>query len=77
MIILNDEELQQLEAVNNENVHLNRAIKATALSDNKHAVSADILTDQVTWFNWVELLQDKPREDVVFPATSNENLELE
>tara|TARA_Y100000361_G_scaffold153407_1_gene175132 strand:+ start:605 stop:844 length:240 start_codon:yes stop_codon:yes gene_type:complete len=77
MIILNDEELQQLEAINTENVHLNRAISPVSLGENKHAVNVDILTDQITWSHWIELLQDKPREDIDLPIVSNEDLELE
>lgn len=77
MIILNDEQVQQLEALNIENVNLNRAIKPVELQEGKHGVNVDILTDHITWSNWIEFLEDKPVEDVELLVADQENLELE
>jgi hypothetical protein len=73
MIILNEEQVNQLEVINSENVNLNRAIKALKLDEDKHGVGIDILTDQITWANWIEFLQDKPVEDVEIPVVSEED----
>ena len=73
MIILNQEELDQLEAINSENLNLNRAIKPIKLGEDKHGVNSDILTDEITWANWIDFLQDKAREDVDLPIVTVED----
>ena len=75
MIILNNEEVDQLEALNAQNLGLNRAIKAIELSEDKHAVNTDILTDPTTWRNWIEFLASKPTEEIELPVVSNDNIE--
>jgi hypothetical protein len=74
MIILNNDELEKLEALNSENQHLHRAIQAIKIEEGKHAVNVDILSDQTTWGNWIDFLQNKPTEDVDLPALLEENL---
>ena len=75
MIILNDEELGQLEALNVENLNLYRASKAIEIGENKHGVNEDILSDPITWENWIEFLETKPTEEV--ELNSDEELNLE
>ena len=75
MIILNDEELGQLEALNVENLNLHRAIKAIEIGENKHGVNEDILSDPITWENWIEFLETKPTEEVELNYDEELNLE--
>ena len=75
MIILNNDELEELKTLNSENQHLNRAIQAIEIEDGKHSVNVDILTDEITWGNWIDFLQDKPTEDLEIPVYSGEDLD--
>ena len=64
MIILNEEDLQELESIIERHVGLNRAIKPIKIAEGEYAVNCDILDDKITWDNWIEFLQDKPRKKV-------------
>ena len=64
MIILNEEDLQELESINERHVGLNRAIKPIKIAEGEYVVNCDILDDKITWDNWIEFLQDKPRKKV-------------
>ena len=75
MIILNQKEVDELEAINTQNLNLHRAIKPLHLGDDKFGVNCDILSDKVTWGNWIDFLSEKPTEDVEIFDSYPEELE--
>ena len=65
MLILDEEQRNSLLEVNKENIHLHRALRPVKLSDGSYALPADVLQDDVTWGNWMDLISPLPTREVL------------
>ena len=73
MIILTKEQVEKINEINAENVHLSRAISPVSLKDETHAVTSAILDDEGTWRNWIEFLSVLPQRDVSEDEIGSDN----
>ena len=64
MIILTEEQNSELTAINEQNIHLSRAVRPISLQDGSFAIGSDLLDDKETWENWVDFLSDLPQREV-------------
>ena len=65
MIILAKKKINELKKINEENVHLNRAIQPVKLKDGSYALRSDILEDEGTWGKWIDFLSSLPQREVL------------
>ena len=59
------EKREELKKLNEDNLHLSRALQPVKLKDGSYALSDDILRDEGTWANWMSFVSDLPQREVL------------